>query len=497
MKIFLLLFLSSRAWSRETVFYIISGGGEPTSHHARYERDVRIFDELFGGKATILNAGGRGSLHTTTENGSFRRDPEGRLVLVPSELKKETLQAGRAEVETLFKNLKGESITGYLGDHGNREGLTLWGWETLKGKSYRDWLQSLPADTVARAVVGSCYPGVMLVDPQRSPPLGISAWPNYLKLQFPVNKCGLASGKEDELTESLGGNGTYEESPLKDFLERHPKPSLQEMKQFFYARMELRSTPVLTSDYLVEDLLKQMCVKEPQPAGFEIHTESTTTPAAAPLTGPCDPKIREEKVAHDKELQVQDETYQQAKEMYLWLLPRFLAKQWPEESQAYENAVRKIEFAQRTAVLNLRSKPGIALTAGGDTLLQEERDAVLEYGRLWESVRSGKSRRKEFMAFAQGPVIQREIQNPTVQSRFPLFFSALAGLRNAPLDYLTVQETAVEKALAAQSARRKFLQLHQQAAREFVENELKKHADWAEVKKVYDSIRKCETTPIN
>ena len=253
--------LTPRPSEEKVSFLYVNGGYDELSNYATNEEDLKSFHyKLFGSKTLVLNAGGPGG---TVIPDTLPRDENGLLVLKPGlKLDKPFRAASRKNLDLVFKEIKATNptaLTAIFGDHGGPNTLALWGQDTLTAKDLQNSYAQFPEQTLVRSLFLQCFGATMIVPQDRKVPTKLALLTPFFKQNYPKNRCALANARHDELGVYYQFGQTWEVGRWTWLFRYKRHISLRYLKDFMTAENYLDSTPALTSDYFIDDMIQVFC----------------------------------------------------------------------------------------------------------------------------------------------------------------------------------------------------------------------------------------------
>ncbi len=258
---------------KDKFYFVINGGYSPTSNDQYHEYAIESFDRfLFNGEAFIFNAGGyRTLLSSVNKFGHKIRDTNGIIKIEESKYAKKNLKAITKNISLVVdkiikENPKKVSFV-YIG-HGGQYGMALWD-ERMNITKQKSYLKKFDKSTIIQTFFSSCHAAANIVSPHRILPFQSSNLVNFLKFNYPINQCALAVSMHDEFGQSYavaGGNSFQNE--WTTIFKSSPKLSLANLQRILHGRGihqdrgadgKVSSTPILTSDYFLNDIAQVIC----------------------------------------------------------------------------------------------------------------------------------------------------------------------------------------------------------------------------------------------
>ncbi|MBL7671557.1 MAG: hypothetical protein JNM39_13820 [Bdellovibrionaceae bacterium] len=513
-------------------FVLINGGSSNDSNYSVHETDLQVFNGLFGGNSTILNANGNESfvVPVDAKSGTFQRDFSGWV-----KLRKTSLNTNQRATKTEFFNVVGnlsaqppKEVTVVYGDHGTPEGISLWGGDKLNANDIRTAYSKLP-DTMIRSIHLHCYGGAAVVDPDRKIPNTANQMTSFLKQNYFKNKCALTLSAETELGQYYSWTDSPRDSSWKKLIEKNKKPSLVSLKQEIAKDASFAPSPLLTSDYLIKDVATAVC-KNPSIAPIykgsiekcESKSDFTelfalSTPLRSELCTKCispaviklDAAYREiESVYNDLTVVRQDFQF------------AFLKNKYPTRYRDLEDAYNKFEKELAASIKAGDRQKFRASNAELERLGKDYQDKLMvdflsvDYREDFENyfdtldeswVNRNKEKYPNFSRFYLSQPKEASLSKvawglPTVlndlwskyQSSKPLSLPDSVKVRSAR-KLNDIIKTGLENIQAA----RKTAELNRQVACRGVAEPLLKNSQDLEIRKLYESIGECENSNIN
>lgn len=503
-------------------FLLITGGWSPTSNNERYERYIRIFNNAFGNRATVLFGGGDNSPMVPQDRTErFDRDDWGGLRIVPSSLT--GIRPGTsAEAQQLFSEVVAEqpdAVTAVFGDHGGQDGVAMWNQTILTGEQVNSWYHRFPESTVVRSLHLHCYGGAVVVPKRRTLPTRFDQVPQFLRDYYPRNKCALAASSEDEVSYSLGSFSTIENNPWTGFFRDNPRPSLQRVKEFLATHPQVSHLPVMTSDYFVKDMTSFLC------------RDVATTGAPRPPThgsgaGGRPVDTRDEDVcrassragldAATARLLAQDEVTDDVHYVIREMVGRFIRANnlqyndtGPDgrpRSRPLYDAFREAKLEVDRMLADIARQAPLATAMGRSPeqiapflAMRIERlrnGPILAYQRLVSSIADGETQRPAFLAFVNSEGERAYMNSADFVGRHPSFVETRRKREHAGRNLFEIDHAESTVHMNLQTTRRRLGLARQAAERAFVERRLAVPG-MEDIRSVYESITRCERTPIN
>lgn len=262
--IFLLLTIGCLRATADTDFIFVNGGYSLDSNFSTHEGDAEAFLAQFNAASHfryVLNANGRTArvLDVEEDNG-LRRDRAGIVQLAPTRLRDRiTKSATVNNFSRLFSHLsklqKKSDVTIVYGGHGDVHGPALWGEESLSREAIQVNYAKIDRGRLIRAVHLHCYGGVAIkgnLDFWKEKNLAIYKVQDALEREYHENRCAVSLSRDDELGCYFG----FSRSRWNEFFEVYPELTLSHFKEYFTNKHDVMfSSPVLTSDYFIDDFL--------------------------------------------------------------------------------------------------------------------------------------------------------------------------------------------------------------------------------------------------
>ena len=261
-------------------FYIVVNGGySPTSNDEYQEVAIESFDRfLFHEEAVVLNAGGPMTLNASVDrSGTQLRDADGIIKLKESKYPKTTLKAVMKNINAVVDRFVKESpqkVSLAFIDHGGPEGMGLWG-ERMDVSKQRAYQDKFDKNTVIQSFFSACHAGSNLVSPHRVHPLQTENMFEFLEFHYPLNRCALGISMHDEVSYSFGVSMTdASQSKWAEIFKVSPHLTLANFQRILNGQGvhtgagdgKVSSTPVLTSDYFIDDVAKILCLEKEKKA---------------------------------------------------------------------------------------------------------------------------------------------------------------------------------------------------------------------------------------
>ncbi len=274
------VYLSSALLNSKKNFYlVINGGYDPTSNDQAHEIILESFDRfLFNQEAIIFNAGGPQTPYVPTGKDGFKeRDKDGFIKIEESKYPKKTLIANSHDINMVVDNIvKKEpdkvSFT-YIG-HGGPSGMALWK-ERMPIEGHRFYLDKFSPETIVQTFISSCHAGANIVAHHRVHPIQTANIFDFLDFHYPKNRCALSNSLENEMSYTRISSNTNPENIIySKIFKTSPRLTLANFQRILYydslkdpepkndtAISYKVSTPTLTSDYLIDDISKIICLE--------------------------------------------------------------------------------------------------------------------------------------------------------------------------------------------------------------------------------------------
>jgi len=519
--LYIFIFSSTSAVSRDRQGIIVNGGGKPSINFSDSEYDLLVFrDHLFGGKASILNAQGEeAQVVFRGPYSGLERNSMGEALLSPSSIKEKYPPAtfeNYTKIISGFSEQKGKDYTFIFLDHGNDREIALWQ-EGLDREKLKKSFASLPAGAWVRSIHTHCSAGAMIVDPKRKLPDDITKAKDYFIKHYPPMECQLAISMHDEysssssLTSSRGkviysgsDKDSIREATVNDgawtgFLKKNKHTSLQMLNDFWTEDERVFSTPVLTSDYFIEDLAHIICQTLQNPKANEdlncdpkekalyqfFHSDVFKELRKKFYPSICIDKKYEELRTRRYQLKYMDELEKEFEKFKRVYIRDYWKKISPKSFAEYERALANLgalraQFAllppsekeKRGKEFSKMAKPFEKIVNTGEKNIDS---AIVT--RLPEALaKNGFQMKMDFKAY---PNIARfiELNGPT--------WATVSSLFSAKAEYFTFQKKRRKTEFEARKTRaEKMLRVLDYAGME-------------RVKDLYETIRYCETSSLN
>jgi hypothetical protein len=255
----------NKAEKRNQQYVYINGGYSPTSNVLDHESDLKSFIyNLFPNYTEVLSAGGVGGL-ISDRLGSKKSEtaPFSQLLPKASDLSLEkafyaaTLKNYQAVLQDLSRE-KPESLTVVYGGHGNTNGFTLWDANFLSARDILKTYSSYPADTVIQSLFLQCYGGSTVMSDKRVLPKTIKTIDPYFSHYYPKNRCALAMSSHDEIGQYYTNSNNWDRNYWSVSFEGQPW-SIEGVQVQAFDDQNVQTTPILTSNYLLDDLYALIC----------------------------------------------------------------------------------------------------------------------------------------------------------------------------------------------------------------------------------------------
>lgn len=515
-------------------YLLINGGASIHSNYAVHEADLHVFNKLFGGNGTILNANGENSMVVPLDeaNGVFKRDPYGWVQLRKTSLPgKQT--ATKPEVLSTFKNLSEfapDELTIVYGDHGTRDGISLWNGENLSARELQGVYSLFPDSTTIRAIHLHCYGGSSVVDQNRSLPPTAEGIKDFLRKYYPPNRCALTLSGENELGQYYGWNDLPKKNPWAKLFENAKRPSLSTIKFKIANDRNYAPSPILTSDYMLKDIADTVC----QDSATSMIS-NTSTNMCVPTSGfesllSLSHNLRRDLCAkcQSKLLEKLDLDHQKVERLYFELMAmrqeaqaEFLRSKFPQRYQYLVNANQRIEKELADSIAKKdesRSKEQLAKLSQiqkeyadrflVDMISVDYRPDFEDYfERLDEKWVHDNSSKYPQLAEMYLSLPKKETFKKADWKLSRFLGDSWSKLKTGKVDAVpptrVVRRSAaglmedIHTALRVSSEKRKIEELRRQEACRNVAEPLLKNSNDVEIRKLYESIGQCENTSIN
>lgn len=245
-------------------FLYVNGGYTELANNSTNEEDLKSFHyNLFYGKSTILNAGGPGGTVVAISNGQQERDDSGLIKLSPGlELDRPFRAATTENLKISLNDIHQAdplSLTAVFGDHGGPQSLSLWNGDYLTAPALQKMYRNFSSHTLIRSIFLQCYAGTLIVSSERRPPPFIAGLPRFLDYHYPENRCAYANSHHDELGAYYSEGSKWDVSSWSKLFKLKPQLTLRALKEFILTEGRVQSTPILSSDYLIYDVVQTFC----------------------------------------------------------------------------------------------------------------------------------------------------------------------------------------------------------------------------------------------
>jgi hypothetical protein len=245
-------------------FLYVNGGYIELANNSTNEEDLKSFHyNLFYGKATILNAGGPGGTVVAISNGQQDRDETGLIKFSPGlELEKPFLAATTENLKITLGDIHRSNplwFTAVFGDHGGPQSLSLWNGDYLTAPALQKMYREFSDHTLIRSIFLQCYAGTLIVSNERKPPPFILGLPKFLEYHYAENRCAYANSHHDELGAYYSEGSKWDVSSWSKLFKLKPQLTLKALKEFILTESRVQSTPILSSDYLIYDVVQTFC----------------------------------------------------------------------------------------------------------------------------------------------------------------------------------------------------------------------------------------------
>jgi hypothetical protein len=245
-------------------FLYVNGGYIELANNSTNEEDLKSFHyNLFHGKSTILNAGGPGGTVVSISNGQQDRDETGLIKFSPGlELEKPFLAATKENLKITLADIRRSnplSFTAVFGDHGGPQSLSLWNGDYLTAPALQKMYREFSDQTLIRSIFLQCYAGTLIVSNERKPPPFILGLPKFLDYHYAENHCAYANSHHDELGAYYSEGSKWDVSSWSKLFKLKPQLTLKALKEFILTESRVQSTPILSSDYLIYDVVQTFC----------------------------------------------------------------------------------------------------------------------------------------------------------------------------------------------------------------------------------------------
>jgi len=494
-----------------THFLFINGGGWPESNYSIHEEDLQAFYyTLFRGKAEVLNANGKESLVLPLDDeGLVLRNELGHWKTTPSQFKGAARPANLQEVRKTFDSFKRNprsKITAIYGDHGTEKGVSLWGGEDLSARDLHSLHASLPAETLVRSIHLHCHSNAAVLDHARKRPNSIEDWPKYLTENYRKNSCALASSGEDEVSDYLDFGKKWAQGTWNKLLEENTNPSLKSMRDSLVDVKALRGTVRLTSDNLTEDIFNFFCEQTGYVSGksnrppSEAHDKEGMKPRSEEA-GPhgCFSDYEKKELARlDAEVEKSHRLYLQATELLRNMGQWWIEEKYPELHKAHEVARKGAEEILRDEALGKLSE--LEKATAKKLVTERSKEIIDKYNLILAQIALGDLNAEGFQEVSLRPEFMKWLdEGKGVKESFSEVLALYKNPQFKGKGILDVLQQANEGYDKARGERKKYYRRMQGKRRIFTESLLKARANEPEIAKIqefYESIKRCENSPI-
>lgn len=493
------------------LFLAVNGGGCPSENLSHYELDLyAVWDGLFRKQGEYLNAGGTGTRVATWSNErGFDRDRLGEVILKPSFLTFSTLAATIENLEKRFdvaKQSGAQEATIVFSGPGIYPGkVSLWEKNTVDFAELERLQAKLGSQTLIRRLHLHGHSGSFVANPSRLLPKNSEDLASFFEKFYTPNFCALGVSGPDE--EAYGVEGSWEkrnEYVWRRIFSELQTPSLKNLKTRLGQDPLFISTPILTSDVFVEDVVRVICrsragnKRQPGPiVPFckDYGTQATEMDATLEKASGWLDEVR---VARNR------------------FIEQFLLQREPELWKSYSSAAKELDSFVAA------HWQALAKTSG-----QTKSDAAFDYAK-WEKLRQkmlpfeqkfaslyyGVGDQKAFRHFVDqmGSDQKKQFQQEKKFVPFPftkpwldpaLWQKALSTVNRARLlrkeqltSFLDLSDELRAEVMTLQFARKQAALRFRYRARVFVERHLQQPT-LESVRKIYESIQDCENSTIN
>jgi hypothetical protein len=250
---------------RNQQYVYVNGGFSETSNIVTHESDLKGFIyNLFPYYTAVLSGGGLGGPVSERLNGKLYEVTVAQFLPQTSDLNldKPFFAATLKNYENLFQDLsqqKPDSLTVVYGGHGNTNGFALWGGnDFLSARDILKAYSNFPENTVIQSLFLQCYGGNTVVSSKRSLPKSAKAIETYFSHYFPKNRCSMAMSSHEEIGQYYTNGKKWDHNYWSEMLEGQPW-SLDRIQAEAFDDPNIRTTPVQTSDYMMDDLTSLIC----------------------------------------------------------------------------------------------------------------------------------------------------------------------------------------------------------------------------------------------
>ncbi|OFZ52015.1 MAG: hypothetical protein A2428_16940 [Bdellovibrionales bacterium RIFOXYC1_FULL_54_43] len=497
-----------------TQFIYVNGGYDEATNYSVHEEDLLAFKGgLFRPKASpnsspsasdgaiFLNAGGPGSaVVPISRDGSFERDQMGWITTRPSRIPFATGPATQNHVTEVFRKLSKENprrVTAVYADHGEPAGAALWDGTRLGPKAIHQNYDRLPGDPLIRSIHIHCFGGAAIVDPERVVPSEIQKFDSFVAANYPKNRCAFALASEDERAQYVAWSSDWVGSAWTKFFKKHPQPSLAGLKSEFTTTSPLKPTPVLTSDYLANDIFRFMCKREKM--GRRIRTSTVCGELSLPVSIPSGESLKRilcEKDDLSAAIQEESEnlerfarTSSQLQAIKRYWINRYIEKKSPEVLANYRKYSEKVDQLRAQALISKGKR-------SEDRLWKEyfelrERYSA-RYDRAVATLARGNSR--EFVDYFEKNCDREWLRKN--KEHYPEFVDYYFQKNNARFKLWRLGDWLSKFFEEAQQKRRTLNLVHQKERTKLL-HVLFSDPEFAKTKKVYENIQDCENSVLN
>ncbi|OFZ46233.1 MAG: hypothetical protein A2381_11475 [Bdellovibrionales bacterium RIFOXYB1_FULL_37_110] len=535
------------------LYMVVNGGYSPTSNDEYQEIAIESFDRfLFHQEAVVLNAGGPQTLYAVVDDlGTQQRDQDGMIQVKESTYSKTTLKAIFKNIDRVvddFVKKKPKKVSFAFIDHGGPEGMALWG-ERMDMNKQRSYLDKFDENTIVQSFFSACHAGANLVFPHRVYPFQSANMFEFLEFHYPYNRCALGISMHDEVSYSYTvAKTSAADSKWSQIFKAFPKLTLATFQRILYGSGihdglsdgKVSSTPILTSDYFVDDIAKIICLEK-------LQKPENTDVMNSPFFVEIIPKTLEENLqitsarlineivalsCGDEHRQKMDKFTKEYKEFELWydkfqsllnsVTVKYLKEIRPEAFMEYTKYLKEIEGLKAKLLTN-------EITGEEkDKLFYLRDNPPLSYSKIKSSIEKGYQFNKQFNEIFINIIESKE--NEVVLENGQLFgpsamyienkdkiYSSTITFKKEELEYLRKKfsnclinksscvngnlindllDDCYQKGRTAQVERQKYYQKYRSTLRKLVE-ELLDDPYLLSIRRRYESIHHCENIPFN
>ena len=488
---------------------LINGGYSETSNYSAHEHEIASFYHyLFDKKSTILNADGKeNKVIQILKDGSFKRDQRGFLILGDSLFQtvhpRASIQNLKKELLKLKKNPV-EQLTLVYSDHGTQNGVSLWGGDQLNARDVSGLYDKVSNKTQIKSIHLHCYPGALVVDPKRTVPENIKQLPKFLRKHYRMNRCAVAMGSHDETLTYYSWEKPFNKSSWSQLFQKRPKISLDEFKSHFMQNEDLNESARLTSDYFLEDVAKTFC-HQIKNVGLEEFQQSVlkycddnvsnnplqvsllTNLTQTLVESLCGGKLLQSIADSSQSIKDYNDLQKEFTQLKNDMAKKFLQEKHPEVYRRYQSRLHEIEILQASYIASGTNIPDHILAK----LEKMNKEIPAKFNLAIKSVTDTDSFDEYLNNLDLNWFAKRK-------DDYPLFYEVYSTVakKNPSMKPAQFNDVIYSYKNSSKLKRKKLIKKFDQKKREILHS-LLGYPGFANIKEKYDSIRKCETSPVN